>query len=285
MNNNLLYQNALFFKEEILPYTFVLELKNELMIIAADEKDFAHLVGKQYSKNLNISSVEQKDFFQKVLSSNITYEDLIQFDTTIYSNEYNWIKNKNISFISAFNSFNNEVNLKIYKTINNEIYTKLNIDYFHQKNTLNENIIILGIIGCSYKDSFTFNTILSNDSSLKERFQKFKKVKVLKVYKILNKDLNKKLKSFDKIIKKSPKNVQVTKNKQKPSPKNYLTNNDIKTINNMLIEFLKISRGANGKKSLKITKNNKTIESGLKLNLNNFNSLEEIAEYINKTYK
>ena len=40
----------------------------------------------------------------------------------------------------------------------------------------------------------------------------------------------------------------------------------------------------NGKKSLKITRNGKTVEKGIKLNLKNFKSNMEIAKYINEKY-
>ncbi len=97
--DNLLYKN------EILPYTFILELKEEVMIIKIDEYDFVHLVGKQYCKNLLISKLGQKEFFEKVLSSKITYNNLIDFNKTHYEKEYNWIQNKNNTFIIAFEKF------------------------------------------------------------------------------------------------------------------------------------------------------------------------------------
>ena len=40
--DNLLYKN------EILPYTFILELKEEVMLIKIDEYDFVHLLEKQF---------------------------------------------------------------------------------------------------------------------------------------------------------------------------------------------------------------------------------------------
>lgn len=97
--DNLLYKN------EILPYTFILELKEKVMIIKIDEYDFVHLVGKQCCKNLLISKLGQKEFFEKVLLSKITYNNLIDFNKTHYEKEYNWIQNKNNTFIIAFEKF------------------------------------------------------------------------------------------------------------------------------------------------------------------------------------
>ena len=59
--DDILYKNACYSKKEILPYTFVLKLKNELMIIKAQEQEFAHLVRKQYSVNLEIKYLGQNE--------------------------------------------------------------------------------------------------------------------------------------------------------------------------------------------------------------------------------
>ena len=103
--NDILYKNAYYFKNEILPYTFILETKGGLILIKNEEQDFAHLVGKQHSQNTNISRMKAKDFLHKVLSTEITYNDLINFDITKFKKHYQWIKNKNIFFEPLFNSF------------------------------------------------------------------------------------------------------------------------------------------------------------------------------------
>ena len=282
--NDILYKNALYYKNEILPYTFILKLKNELMIIKAQEQDFAHLVGKQYSMNLEVKSLGQKEFFEHALSQNITYEKLISFDKNRYKDEYNWIENKNNSFIFAFDSFINNTNLKLYQAVGKELYTKLNMDYFHQKGEFGIDIIILGIIGNNMDNTFLFNTILSNEEKLQDRFNKSKKVKIHDFYKVLNKDLNSKLLEFDMDIKESPNNINLKQRKKKSIKKDLLSNNDFKEINKLLEPTLSISKGMNGKKSLKITRNGKTVEKGIKLNLKNFKSNMEIAEYINEKY-
>lgn len=283
--NDILYKNALYFKKEILPYTFILELKKELIIIKAQEQDFAHLVGKQYSKNLEIKSISQKEFFEQSLSQKITLKKLLDFDKNTYRNEFNWIINKNNSFINAFDSFVRDTNLKMYQMIGKEIYTKLNIDYFHQKDNLDISVIILGIIGNSRDDTFLFNTILSNDETLRDRFNKCQKIKIHQFYKVLNKNLNVKLFDFNKEVKKSPNNINSISIKRKSNKKEILTNTDLKEINKLLTTSLHILRGMNGKKSIKITKNGQIIEKGIKLNLKEFDSNKKIAQYINDKYK
>lgn len=280
--DNLLYKNAVYFKNEILPYTFILELKEEVMIIKIDEYDFAHLVGKQYCKNLLISKLGQKEFFEKVLSSKITYNNLIDFNKSLYEKEYNWIQNKNNTFIIAFETFMNDTNLKVYKTSESEVYTKLKIDYFHQ-NVEENNILILGIIGSSIKNTFLFNTILSNDPTLMKRFDNNKKIKVIKLHKILNKDLKNKLLEIDKSIKKSERNINAKQNKK--IKKNNMSKEDIKEINKLLNNSLKVYRGANGRKSLRIEKDGIIVEKGIRIFLDKLNTNRKIAEYINDNYK
>ena len=85
---DILYDNAKFFQNEILPYFFLLESKEYIMIIKTSEHDFSHLVGHQYSKNLMVSRMKSKEFYKKVLNKDISYSDLINFDTEKYSKEY-----------------------------------------------------------------------------------------------------------------------------------------------------------------------------------------------------
>ena len=283
--DDILYKNALYYKKEILPYTFILKLKNELMIITAKEQDFGHLVGKQYSMNLEIKSLGQKEFFEQALSQNITYEKLLAFDKDTYRNEFNWIKNKNSSFIFAFNSFINNANLKLYQAVGKEIYTKLTMDYFHQKGESDTEIVILGIVGNNMDDTFLFNTILSNDEELQRRFNKCKRVKIRNFYKILNKNLKTTLSEFDLNIKASPNNINLKPKKKNSIKKSLLSSTDFKEINSFLDTSLKIGKGMNGNKSLKIIKDRKVVEKGIRLNLKDFKSNIEIAEYINKKYK
>ena len=283
--DDILYKNALYYKKEILPYTFILKLKNELMIITAKEQDFGHLVGKQYSMNLEIKSLGQKEFFEQALSRNITYEKLLAFDKDTYRNEFNWIENKNSSFIFAFNSFINNANLKLYQAVGKEIYTKLTMDYFHQKGESDTEIVILGIVGNNMDDTFLFNTILSNDEELQRRFNKCKRVKIRNFYKILNKNLNTKLSEFDLNIKASPNNINLKQKKKNSIKKSLLSSTDFKEINSLLDTSLKIGKGMNGNKTLKKIKDRKVVEKGIRLNLKDFKSNIEIAEYINKKYK
>lgn len=281
---DILYQNASYYKKEILPYTFILETSKGIIVIKNTEHDFAHLVGKQYSMNLEIQKLDTKRFFMRVLTHKISYENLLSFDKNEYEREYNWIINKNNSFISIFDSFIKNANLKIYKTVGKEIYTKLKMDYFHQDGETIKDITILGIIGNSYDNTFLFNTILSNDFDLMNRFNSLKKIAVHKFYKFPNRDLSNKLAEINFEIKSSPNNINEKVQKKKIKV-DILSNRCLKKINELLDPSLNVSRGENGKNSIKVIKNGKVIEKGLKLKHKDFKSIQEAAEYINETYK
>lgn len=279
--DDLLYQNTIYFKNEILPYTFLLEGKDFVLIIKSNEQDFAHLVGKQHSKNINISQMKVKDFFKKALISKISYNDLIDFDTESYRQEYNWIKTKNDLFIELFSSFINIPQLKMYIKSSEGNYSKIDMDYFHQKDGIK--ISILGIIGNTTKNQFSFNSILGNDDLLENRFNTSQAIFIKKNHRVLNKDLEKELSRLKLNIKSSPRNICL-KNKHRNQQKRELSNKDIKSINKLL-KSISIMRGENGKKSIKIIKDDKVIEKGIKLDLILLDTPEKIADYINKNYR
>lgn len=75
------------------------------------------------------------------------------------------------------------------------------------------------------------------------------------------------------------------KYKRKKIKVDILSNRSLKKINELLDPSLNVSRGENGKNSIKVIKNRKVIEKGLKLKHKDFKSIQEAAEYINETYK
>lgn len=147
-----------------------------------------------------------------------------------------------------------------------------------------KDITILGIIGKSFFNSFLFNTILSNDFDLMNRFNSLKKIAVHKFYKFPNRDLSNKLAEINFEIKSSPNNIN-EKVQKKKTKVDILSNRSLKKINELLDPSLNVSRGENGKNSIKVIKNGKVIEKGLKLKHKDFKSIQEAAEYINETYK
>lgn len=170
----------------------------------------------------------------------------------------------------------------MYKNSNHELYTNIDLDYYHQKG--NENISILGIKGSDEENSFVFNSILSNDDeNLIKRFSKNKQIFIIKNHKVRKLDINKAINKIGLNLKDSPRNIY---NQRKKSSKtnNILTNQDIKCINRLLSGNLSIEKGENGKKSIKITRNKVILEKGIRLDLKNLDTCEKIAYFINETY-
>ena len=283
--DDLLYKNAIFYKENILPFTFLLETMKGVMIITNSEHNFAHLIGRQHSSNSNFLHLKSEDFFQKVLNKEITYENLLDIKNN-EARKIKWIRNKNEIFIDLFKSFLSAVNLKIYKADYREVYTQINMDYFHFKTE--SNVALLGIMGDINFNTFSFNTIVSDDISsdndLYERFHNFRGMVVKKTHKVFKKDVSDTLAKIDKTVLSSPRNNNKVKQKNKKKS-DILSNSDFKEINKLIGPTLNISKGMNGKKSIKIIKDGKIIENGVRLKFNDFNSNIEIAEYINKKYK
>lgn len=276
--NNLLYHNAVYFKKKILPYTFLIKTTKGIIVISTTVHDFAHLVGKQYTNNSSISRLNTKDFFFKALKKEITYEDLLKIETSKNYLHHQWITEKNETFIDLFKSFESCERLSIYKAIGAEIFTQIDMDYFHLKTALTTSL--LGLIGSDKENVFSFNTILSNLEST-SRFEKFQKIKVLEIKKIQNKYLDAELKkTTDKIVKSQRnKSNSVKRNKQLDIKRMK------KDIEKNLIDNLSISIGMYGKNSIQVYKNDKCIETNLKFNKLKYNTAKLIAEYINETYK
>lgn len=276
--SSILYKNAIYFKNEILPYVFILESKNYAIIIKASEHDFAHLVGKQHSKNLSISQLNTKEFFQKVLEKELTYSDLIDFDEVRFHKEYQWIQTKNNLFADIFSSFINKTHLKLYKKISCEAYTSLDMDYYHESK---EEFSILGIIGDMKANIFSFNSIMGNDDKLETRLKRNKPIFILKTHKIKRGEEKECIKNLNVKVIQSPRN----KNNKHLKIKSNKT--DLKKIIKEIIKILgpgyELKLGVNGKNTIQIKKNGTILEQRYKP-LQELQTAEDIAKDILSKY-
>ena len=171
----------------------------------------------------------------------------------------------------------------MYINSNHEIYTNIDLDYYHQKNVIN--ISILGIKGNNIENSFSFNSILSNnDEDLLRRFSKNKPILILKNHKVIKSDIKEELDKIGLRIKESPRNIYAKEKRKLTKTKDLLTNQDIKCINQLLLNNLHIQKGEKGKKSIKVIKNDMVLEKGIRLDLKSLDTYEKIADYINKIY-
>ena len=281
MEEDFLYKNALYFKKNILGKSFILQSENYILVINSAKQDFAHLVGKQYS-NLSISQMSSKDFYKKVINKEITYNQLLDIDPKKRKKELTWIKNKNISFIQLFENFMNQINLKLYN--NKKIFTHVDMDFFHKD--IIHTISILGIIGNNYNNYFSFLTIMSNDEHL-WILEKCKSIKIHKVHVVSSYNLNEKIKEIALPIYPSKRNTYNLDNNIFQKNKSFLKelkSKDFNYINKKLEHHLFIKKGAYGKKSVQIIKNNTILDKGYKLDLKKYCSLDDIVNDLNHKF-
>ena len=285
MNDNLLYENALYFKTNILPYFFAFTGKRGTLLVETMEYNFAHLVGKQYTTNINISHMNTNEFYKKCLKKELNIYDLIDIHDFINLNQnQKKIFYKNIYFINLFDSLINKINVRMYSLDEENTLKPLDIDYHHNEE-LKEYVNVLGIKGHDLDDMFSFASII-HASSKKEisRFT-YKKVINFHLSQIKRRDIGKYINDIDYIIE-SPRNA--TNNHLKKSIKlNSVKKIDYKklktNINNILNEGLSIKVGMYGKNTIQVFVNGKLVENKLKLD-STYDNPQKIAEYINNHF-
>lgn len=286
MDLNLLYKNAIYYKKNILPKTFILKTKNLDIVIKPTEKDFAHLIGKQYSLNDKIFNLKSGVFFNKALKKDINILDMMQNSDILHlTQKQKYIYNKNIAFIPLFEDFINKVNLRKYRKdyyLNN--IDNFQCDYHHNRIVhLNEigQIDELEVLAIKHDNvaNFLFNSILKTNNPTE--IQKFTRTKLINVFdvKILdNKDYDQYLRDY-KNYKQNNISIKKSQNKRR----NILNNKQISDINLLLKNKLTIKKGMYGKNTIQVYKKGVLIEKKAIINFSN--TAQQIAQYINDKYK
>lgn len=259
-----------------MPNYFLLYTSCGTIVVDTNETNFKHLIIGTHCNYLSIQNKRPSDFFNEIekydIFSFINKEDFINKDLQ-YTDEY--ILNKNKYFIEVFQSLLDAKDLIIYKRKAN---AELDTDYlyFGIKDDVG---MYLGIIGDDKSNYHYFNTICCFTENIK-RLSIGKRIKVTKIEIINKNDFIENNYTFY-LSKRNPSNIH--KN-NKPQNKKEISNNDRRKINQLLKNNLKIDKGELGKKSIKIIKGNKIIEKGIKLDFIQLDSIEKIADYINKNY-
>ncbi|PWM80020.1 MAG: hypothetical protein DBY41_07455 [Clostridium sp.] len=289
--NDILYKNALYFKENILPFTFIIVTKRGHIVIRSSKSDFFHLVGGQHTTNLQILRMHQKNFYENVLSNNIRYFDLL--NTTAIDNldkHQKYIHLKNTIFISLFESFINRIKIKHFNK--NHFHAKsFYTDYYHYDgiyNELNEiiKLNVLGIVGQTSNSYFCFNSIMQVLSMPDiENYLKEQDIEVIDAYSLSNGEFDNYLKENKSNIINSQHALFTTKKPKKKTQKKQISNKDISKINAKIHKNLSIKCGMYGKNSIQLLKDNSIIETNLQTKLSSFKTIDEIIKYINKNYK
>ena len=290
--NDVLYKNAKYFKENILPYTFIIVTKKGHIVVRSSESDFYHLVGGQHSTNSEVLRKSQKAFYKDVLAHKIKYVNLLNTaDINNLNKNQNYIHLKNTIFISVFDSFSNQIKMKQFDKKRNLNAKTFFTDYYHYDkihNNLNEiaKLNILGIIGQTSNSYFCFNSIMQLISKQKiESYLKEQDVDVFDAFSIPNNEFDEYLKLNKSKILISTHSLFRNEKKKARHSKKILSNKEIAKINKNLHKSLFIKCGMYGKNSIQLFKNNSIIKTDLQHQIYGLKTLEEIIKYINETYK
>lgn len=280
---DIIRKNYQYFKENILPYYILVYTNQGVIVVDSSELNLKHLLGMHKTSNIKysrMSSIYLWDYLEN--DGYISLFELIdknRFEDNTLSTDELFLYRRNIGFIPIFESLFHQTNLNFYrKNIGDDFDT----DYvqFCYYNHLGG---YLGIIGSDRNNYHYFNSIMLEYDNPEKHIGV--KVIVKKVERIKKDDF----KNTDyKII---PSKRFVKKQKQhkpkieKPQIKKELNNNDRKIINQLLKNNLKIDKGEFGKKSIKIIKDGKVLERGIKLNFTDLDTNKKIAEHINNKYR
>ena len=160
MENICISDNINYFKNKILPYKFlVYTLQNEVIVIDVKEENLAHLLGINKSSNIVFNTMTGQSFYDYAQNHKIYLSDLVdieRFESNQLNQNETFIYEKNINFISLFESFINNAKLRLYAKNPGDDF---DADYLHLCFTIGRNLY-LGIIGARQNDFHYFNSVI-----------------------------------------------------------------------------------------------------------------------------
>ena len=279
---NLIIKNYHYFKINILPYYILIHTNQGVILVDSSKANLLHLLGIHKTGNFKYKRMKPIELWNYLdTGHNISLFDLIdknRFESDTLSTDELFLYRRNKGFIPIFESLFNQINLNFYlKKFGNDF----DADYI-QFCYYNRMGGYLGIIGSDKNNYHYFNSIMLEYDNPEKYIGP--KVIVKKVEKILKSEFvytNYRIVSSKRFAKKQRTNT--ISNSTKPNI-NISSNKCRNKINQLLKYDLKIEKGENGKKSIKITKNKTVLEKGIRLNFKSLDTYEKIANFINKTY-
>ena len=277
----LIKDNYDFFKNEIIGYKYIFTLyDNRSIIVRVDETNLAHLIGLKHCSFMDKASMSGQLFFN-------TFEEKKNYDLYDFidkfkdeKNELNkdeiFFKQKNDNFIPIFNSLiiDKEINLRIYKAINDK--DKFSTDYLYVKVFKNgiSNFGYIGIVGESHTDYHRFNSIIFDSGE--------KKADSIELYvksfeRIKDSDFDEKKYKFVK-----SKHTETKTKKKNPKKKKYsLNKKDLNFINKKINKYI-LKKGPNGKANYILIDTNGNIVEKYFEKVRDWKSKDEIIDFIIK---
>lgn len=160
MENICISDNINYFKNKILPYKFlVYTLQNEVIVIDVKKENLAHLLGINKSSNIVFNTMTGQSFYDYAQNHKIYLSDLVdieRFESNQLNQSETFIYEKNINFISLFESFIDNAKLRLYAKNPGDDF---DADYLHLCFTIGRNLY-LGIIGARQNDFHYFNSVI-----------------------------------------------------------------------------------------------------------------------------
>lgn len=277
-SDNLLVVIFKYFVENIEPYYFVLFTNNnKAMIIKVDKSNLGHLIGHEKSSNPNVASQSGTQLYKSIKNGKIkSLFDIIdkeRFENNELTLDETFIYYKINNFITIFDSFITDTNLRIYTKMPG---CDFDTDYLQVK-IFDDAIGYLGIIGSDKNDYHFFNSIILE----KNRNKNYKSIpfQIKKLEKIHKDDFN----ISDYTVLNSKRN-KTQNNKTRKTKQKSVNYKKIKhKINNSLRNGLEIKLGEFGKNSIQLYNNKQCVEKHLEKLISSLD-IQQIIDFINKTY-
>ncbi|MDO4940539.1 MAG: hypothetical protein Q4E33_02480 [Erysipelotrichaceae bacterium] len=193
MYDDLLYNNLIYFENNIIPNVFVLHTKNGAIVIKAIKENFMHLVGAQHSPIIQ-NALPASLFYNNVKNKKMSLYSIVD-KNNLNNRELTYVENnivnKNLFFVDIFESLIKcNANLYVYsrKTGYNNAF---DCDYLHfvYKNYMG---LYLGFVRDNKSDYHFFSSIIvEKDKPLKYLTNERIKITKKEIINIERFDINK----------------------------------------------------------------------------------------------
>lgn len=288
MKRNILQEAAIFYKNEILKYVFVMETYDGYyIVIYPKEIHFLHLTGVHHSLNPDFILIKDK-FFTNALKGNISIDNFLTIESieatknnsaTFEHKENQWIYNR----VSRFEEIFNELILsKIDKVIDyrafNNSRSEINADFFSYDITTAEG----RYIGIKFSPNspdryYSFNTLIFDKECPTSYLNGQRTIRIKTITKMTKEDFILKKEKFNNTINNKPSLTQIQK--QKSASYFKWNNPNINTINANIKPLYKVTKGERKKNSITVRKNGTIVANDIYSECKEL-SIEEIIKYI-----
>lgn len=137
MTSNILKNNALIFKQKIVPYKFIIKTKNKDIIILNNMNNFKHLeIGGAHTCNLKINHMKSREFASKSIMGLIREDEIFG----ITENERNYLLGDRANYFYLVPEILNNTSTHMYIFNKKNVHGQMvNADYMLFRLIIEEN--------------------------------------------------------------------------------------------------------------------------------------------------